>query len=356
MWPGQLAALAGLGALGHLDLEVVGVDQVLAGDAEAARRHLLDGAALESPFGIGHEALGVLAALARVGLAAEAVHGDGQGLVRLGRDRAVAHRAGGEALDDLADRLDLVDRDRRARPVAEPEQAAQRASCCRLVVDERGVLLEDVVPPGAGGVLELEDRLGVEEVVLALAAPLVLAAGLEVAVGPLLGPARVGDGVAQADLLGELVEADAAEAADGAGEVLVDELLAEADGLEDLRAGVGRDRRDAHLGHHLQDALAGGLDVVVDGLHRVAHVGEVLGDEVLDRLEGEVRVDGARRRSPSSRQKWCTSRASPVSTMRPTWVRVFSRIRWWCTAAVNSSDGIGASVLGRSGGRRGRGC
>ena len=29
---------------------------------------------------------------------------------------------------------------------------------------------------------------------------------------------------------------------------------------------------------------------------------------------------------------WCTSRASPVSTMRPTWVRVFSRMRWWCTA------------------------
>ena len=40
--PGQLAALAGLGALGHLDLELVGVDQVLGGHAEARRRHLLD--------------------------------------------------------------------------------------------------------------------------------------------------------------------------------------------------------------------------------------------------------------------------------------------------------------------------
>ena len=35
---GQLAALAGLGALGHLDLQLAGVDEVLARDAEAARR------------------------------------------------------------------------------------------------------------------------------------------------------------------------------------------------------------------------------------------------------------------------------------------------------------------------------
>jgi hypothetical protein len=39
---GQLAALAGLGALRHLDLDVVGVHQVLAGDAEAAGGDLLD--------------------------------------------------------------------------------------------------------------------------------------------------------------------------------------------------------------------------------------------------------------------------------------------------------------------------
>ena len=40
---------------------------------------------------------------------------------------------------------------------------------------------------------------------------------------------------------------------------------------------------------------------------------------------------------------WCTSRASPVSTTRPTRVRVFSPIRWWCTALTRSRDGIGAS-------------
>jgi len=41
----QLPALARLGSLRHLDLEVVGVRQVRAGDSEATRGHLLDGGA-----------------------------------------------------------------------------------------------------------------------------------------------------------------------------------------------------------------------------------------------------------------------------------------------------------------------
>jgi hypothetical protein len=113
---GQLAAFAGLRALRHLDLELARVDQVLARDAEAARRDLLDRAEfLESPFGLEHVAGGILAALAGVALAADAVHGDGEVLVRLLADGAVGHRARLEALHDGLDRLDLLDRDRRSR-------------------------------------------------------------------------------------------------------------------------------------------------------------------------------------------------------------------------------------------------
>ena len=113
---GQLAALARLGALGHLDLQFLGVDQVVAGDAEAAGRHLLDGAVLRVAVRlVGDVARRVLAALAGVALAADAVHGDGQRLVRLLADRAVGHRARLEALHDRLDRLDLLERDRRAR-------------------------------------------------------------------------------------------------------------------------------------------------------------------------------------------------------------------------------------------------
>ncbi len=45
-----------------------------------------------------------------------------------------------------------------------------------------------------------------------------------------------------------------------------------------------------------------------------------------------------------SSAKWWTSLASPDSTTRPTWVLVFSRTRWWCTAAVSKSEGIGARL------------
>ncbi|MNP14835.1 hypothetical protein D3C76_1071720 [compost metagenome] len=72
----QLAALAGLGALGHLDLQHFGVDQVFRGDAEAAGGHLLD-------LGAAHRAVArrVFTALAGVRARAQAVHGLGQRLV-----------------------------------------------------------------------------------------------------------------------------------------------------------------------------------------------------------------------------------------------------------------------------------
>src|SRR5581483_1649044 len=69
---GELPALAGLGALGHLDLQVVGVDQVFAGHAEAAGGLLFDRTAPRVAVRERLVALGVLAALTGVGLAADA--------------------------------------------------------------------------------------------------------------------------------------------------------------------------------------------------------------------------------------------------------------------------------------------
>src|SRR5262249_30402233 len=75
---GELPALAGLGSLRHLDLQLVGVDQVVAGDAEASRRHLFDRTPAQVAVLVALVAHGVLAALAGVRLAAQAVHGDGE--------------------------------------------------------------------------------------------------------------------------------------------------------------------------------------------------------------------------------------------------------------------------------------
>src|SRR5690606_23371987 len=265
----------------------------LGGDAEPAGRDLLDGAAAQVAVLVGGVALGVLAALAGVGLAAEPVHRDREGLVGLGGDGAVGHRAGREPLDDLRGGFDLVDRHRRAFALLQPEQAAERHQLLGLRVDLPGVLLEDLVAAGAGGVLQLEHRVGVEQVRLALPAPLVLAADLQ-------GPVRrlvargVGAGVPRGDLAGQDVEADAAEPGRGAGEAAGDDVLAEPDRLEDLRAGVGRDGGHAHLRHDLQDALAVRLHEVPDGLLRLDALDGAAADEVLDGLDREVRVDRGR--------------------------------------------------------------
>jgi hypothetical protein len=170
---GQLAALAGLGALGHLDLQLVGVDQVVDRHAEAAGGHLLDRRAA-----VVGEAPRVLAALAGVRAAAEAVHRPGERLVRLGGDRPERHRAGGEALDDLLGRLDLLERHGRAA-AAELHEPAQRRAARRVVVDLRGVLVVLLLGRAVGRadrVLQQGDRLGVPHVALAVAAPRVDAA------------------------------------------------------------------------------------------------------------------------------------------------------------------------------------
>ena len=172
---GQLAALAGLGALGHLDLQLVGVDEVVRGDAEAARGDLLDRRAAQVAVGVGLEAPRVLPALAGVRAAAEAVHRDRERLVRLRRDRAERHRAGGEALDDLRRRLDLLERDRLAGPsrnCSRPRSVALRG---RVLVDqsrEYSSYLSWASPfDVADRVLQQRDRLRVPHVVLAVAAP-----------------------------------------------------------------------------------------------------------------------------------------------------------------------------------------
>ena len=154
---GQLAAFARLGALGHLDLQLLGADQVFAGDAEAAAGHLLDGAGAAIAVGVGLIADRVFAPFARVALAADAVHGDGQRLVRFSRDRAVRHRAGGKSLDDLVGRLDFVERHRLVGRL-EFEQPAQREQLPLLIVDQLAELAELLAAVELRGVLQLGDR------------------------------------------------------------------------------------------------------------------------------------------------------------------------------------------------------
>src|ERR1700681_14949 len=111
---GKLPALAGLCPLRDLYLQFLSVNQIVTGNAESARRHLLDRAVSRIAAWIDEVAARIFAALAGVALAAETVHGDGQRLVRLFANRTVGHRSSFEALDDFCDRLNFIDMDRLA--------------------------------------------------------------------------------------------------------------------------------------------------------------------------------------------------------------------------------------------------
>jgi hypothetical protein len=91
-----------------------------------------------------------------------------------------------------------------------------------------------------------------------------------------LGTQRVADLVAALHLFGEHVEADALHAAGGADEGALDHVVGQADGLEDLRALVGLQGRDAHLGHDLEHALGDAFAVGVDHVVVAADVRRVV--------------------------------------------------------------------------------
>ncbi len=290
LWPGQLAAFAGLRALRHLDLQLVGRREVFRRHAEARRGDLLDlraqavarlerNVVLDGAFAddrrkrvaglhgalagahLGAIAHRVLAAFAGIRFAADAVHRDRKRGVRLGGNRAEAHRAGREALDDFLCRLDLIDRDRRALARFELEQAAQRLELAALLVDERRVFPVRGMRIGARRVLQLRDRLRRPHVLLAADAVHVVAALVERLLEQRIVAER--EPVQSRGLGRDFEQSDALDGARRAGEILVDERLLQADRLEDLRAAVRLVRRDAHLRHHLVEALADRLDVVL---------------------------------------------------------------------------------------------
>ncbi len=285
---GKLAAFAGLGALGHFDLQLVGIDQVIGGDAEAAGGDLLDGGAAAIIV-----ARLVFPALAGVGFAADAVHGEREGFVRFLGDGAERHGAGGEALDDLFGGLDLFERDGLFGGL-DFEQAAERAELAVARVDELRVFLERAEAFALDGVLQLGDGIGVVEVIFAVGAELVVAADGEFGDGFAYGSERVA--MLLNGFFGEDIEIDAADAGDGAGEVTIDQFFIESDGFEDLGAAIALQRGDAHFGEGFQQAFVDGLAVVVDGGRSGAGCESPRRPEAcatFDGFEGQVGVDGA---------------------------------------------------------------
>ena len=87
------------------------------------------------------------------------------------------------------------------------------------------------------------------------------------------------------------IDTHSPELAVGSGEVLVYKLLRETNSFECLRAGVGRDGRNTHLRHHLEDTLAECLDDVLGCLIRRHTRDEFITNQLLARFHREVGVD-----------------------------------------------------------------
>src|ERR1039457_7159449 len=214
----------------------------------------------------------------------------GERLLRLLADGAVRHGARLEPREDRLDRLHLLERDA-PREWAEVHQAPERHRVLPLPVDELAVPLEELVVARAAGGLERVNRLGCVEVVLAVLAVLVAAPGSKRRV--FHGAFRVRPVVAQTHLACDHVDSDSTDPRGRSGEVLVDEVLREPERLEDLRALVALHRGDPHLGDDLDDPLVDGLHVALLGVAG-APGDHLLADLVVNRLEREVGVDGAR--------------------------------------------------------------
>ena len=128
---GQLPALAGLGALGHLDLELVGVDEVVDRHAEAPGGDLLDRRAPQVAVRVGRCSARRPRRPRRCSTCAPRRFIAIASVSWASRDeRAEAHRAGREALDDLGRRLDLVERDRLRQPCA--ASSGPRSAACAV--------------------------------------------------------------------------------------------------------------------------------------------------------------------------------------------------------------------------------
>src|SRR5208337_3382033 len=93
---------------------------------------------------------------------------------------------------------------------------------------------------------------------------------------------------------GEYAEADALNARRGAREIGFNKRLVQAHCFEHLRTAIALQGADAHLRESLQQSLVDGLDEVLFGiLRRYLIRQQPAALEIVDSLDGEIRVDGA---------------------------------------------------------------
>ncbi|GFZ47935.1 hypothetical protein JCM24511_05682 [Saitozyma sp. JCM 24511] len=309
---GKLTTLSGLGTLGHLDLELVGIGEVVGSDTETTRGDLLDGRSARVPnglelHGVGEGltvlvcagpgdrdgSLGILTTFSSVGLAAETVHRDGEGGVRLHGNRTVRHGTGDASAHNLVPRLDLVNRHRSGLVKVELEETTESGTLDRLARVAR-VAVIGVLVLLADSVLELGHGDRVVDTHLGSLAVVILAR---------LGHAGDLDSVAGwpgalvelERVHGEELEGRTLDTRCGADKALADDLLVDTENLKELSALVRGQSGHTHLGEHLENTLVDRLHVVCDELlGALAVLGETLTRDLVNHLHDEPGADGVR--------------------------------------------------------------
>ena len=244
----ELAAFAGLCALGDLDFDLLPRDEVLGRHAKAGGRDLLRGRGRSID-----EVIGIFAALTATASASDLAHCLDEVPLRFGADGAKGHGAGAEGSKDFSDRLDVL-QVCRVRLLLESQQVSKAGRFGllefrppRFVVTEsvRGERFFDEF-------VELSAQGGGHPVPLAAGALVVLAQ--LIGVREALRGRRGVPGAVQ-DLFGQVFEPHAPEGGRRAGKEAVDHLLIEAHDAGELRTLVAADGANAHLAHDLQNAF-----------------------------------------------------------------------------------------------------
>ncbi len=284
---GQLAALAGLGTLRDLDLDLAAMVEVFGGDAETARRHLFDRRVGVVAIGARHITCGVLAAFTRDGACAHPVHGDVQRFVRFGRQSSQRHGLRQEALADVRDAFDLVKLDG-LEAVLEVEQVAQGQ--VRLFGDSCGILFVAPVVATVHRILQQVDGLGVMAVGLAARTD-----AEEAAHGRGRGLfRREGRLMALQGRALQTGQTDARNARRGIGEELCRQGARQAQNLELATAAIGGHDRDTLAGQHFQQTCLDALLIVQAGVLQRQVAIEAALQTLLKQFLGQPRINGGR--------------------------------------------------------------
>ena len=292
--PRKLATLAGLRALGHLDLDFLAAVQIFRGHAKPARGNLLDRARRVVAILAKLEACRILAAFAGIGFRTNAVHRDRQRLMRFGAEGAKRDAGRHKPLADAGDGFDILDLHRFASSLEIHQVAEVDRS---LASDKRRVFFPAFIGAGVTGMLHRMDQLTVKGVTLTGPAIAEEAANRKDRIGCLEGFAvHVGDTGRDAG------QAKAGNARRHGREIFRHKRTRQAKRLEVIATAIGGDDRNAHLRHDLQQAVLDRLAVVGDSVGKGQAGQQPTVMPLGNGFFGDIGIDGGRPDADQNRE------------------------------------------------------